>query len=172
MDFGQETFFEYRVHSLETSPSADKQLIPDIMAGRNVICVKAWCARDNPLVKVVPGTPNRVNGIWGRCFLTKGQLSINAVQLDHLPMRNLSRTQQVLINIQRGKRKMASLRVSPCVKLISFLLLNVFGFFYSIHISNPLFALILNPDDDDQDVHHFNEVILVTDSYYTHSSSS
>ena len=37
------------------------------MAGHNV---KVWCARarDNPLGKVVPGTPNRANEIWGRCF--------------------------------------------------------------------------------------------------------
>ena len=47
---------------------------PDIMARHNVIYIMAWCARDNPLGYVVPGTPNRANGIWGRCFLTKGQL--------------------------------------------------------------------------------------------------
>ena len=49
-------------------------LKPDIMARHNVIYIMAWCARDNPLGYVVPGTPNRANGIWGRCFLTKGQL--------------------------------------------------------------------------------------------------
>ena len=51
----------------------NQTLWPDI----NVICVKAWCAHDNPFGKVVPGTPNRANGIWGRCFLIKGQLSIS-----------------------------------------------------------------------------------------------
>ena len=47
-------------------------LKPDIMARHNVIYIMAWCARDNPLGKVVPGSPDRANRIWGRCFLTKG----------------------------------------------------------------------------------------------------
>ena len=38
------------------------------MARHNVIYVKAWCSHDNPLGKVVPGTPNLSNEIWGRCF--------------------------------------------------------------------------------------------------------
>ena len=33
------------------------------MARHNVIYVKTWCTRDNPLGKVAPGTPNRANGI-------------------------------------------------------------------------------------------------------------
>ena len=37
----------------------------DIMARHNVIYVKAWCSHDNPLGKVVPGTPNLTNEIWG-----------------------------------------------------------------------------------------------------------
>ena len=47
------------------------------MARQNVIYVNASCALDNPLGIVVPGTPNRANGIWGSCFLTKSQLSIS-----------------------------------------------------------------------------------------------
>ena len=38
------------------------------MARHNVIYVKAWCSRDNPLGKVVTGTPSLANGIRGRCF--------------------------------------------------------------------------------------------------------
>ena len=45
------------------------------MARHNVIYVKAWCTRNDLLAKVVPGTKNRGNGIWGRCLLIKGQLS-------------------------------------------------------------------------------------------------
>ena len=45
------------------------------------VCIWYLCQgiviRDNPLSKVVPVTRNRTNGIWGRCFLTKGQLSIS-----------------------------------------------------------------------------------------------
>ena len=41
------------------------------MARHNVVYVKAWCARDNPLGKVVPGTPNRANGIGGVVSLPK-----------------------------------------------------------------------------------------------------
>ena len=38
------------------------------MARNNAIYVKAWCSHDNPLGKVVTGTPNLTNEIWGRCF--------------------------------------------------------------------------------------------------------